>query len=119
MGKKGTHVPFEVPSLLNPTTGLTTPPGSTSPTLFEQWCGFFYVPREQITESAVRRDLRSLVLISRREKSDPTDVLSRMLCFFFKNQLRVSHVRQNVENLCSQKKKCGLTNFLCIVSTGA
>ena len=25
---------------------LTTPPGSTSPTLFEQWCGFFYVPQE-------------------------------------------------------------------------
>ena len=108
MGKKGTHVPFEVPSLLNPTTGLTTPPWSTSPTLFEQWCGFFYVPREQIIESAVRRDLRSLVLISRREKNDPTDFLSRMLCRFFNNQLRVSHVRQNVENLCSQKKNVGL-----------
>ena len=26
--------------------GLATPPGSTSPTLFEQWCGFFYVPKE-------------------------------------------------------------------------
>ena len=25
---------------------LATPPGSTSPTLFEQWCGFFYVPQE-------------------------------------------------------------------------
>ena len=25
---------------------LTTPPGSTPPTLFEQWCGFFYVPQE-------------------------------------------------------------------------
>ena len=25
---------------------LVTPPGSTSPTLFEQWCGFFYVSRE-------------------------------------------------------------------------
>ena len=24
----------------------TTRPGSTSPTLFEQWCGFFYVPQE-------------------------------------------------------------------------
>ena len=24
---------------------LTTTPGSTSPTLFEQWCGFFYVPQ--------------------------------------------------------------------------
>ena len=23
---------------------LATPPESTSPTLFEQWCGFFYVP---------------------------------------------------------------------------
>ena len=42
---------------------LTTPPGSTSPTLFEQWCGFFYVPQEQISESAMRRDLRFFVLI--------------------------------------------------------
>ena len=42
---------------------LTTSPGSTSPTLFEQWCGFFYVPQEQISESAVRRDLRFFVLI--------------------------------------------------------
>ena len=25
---------------------LTTTPGFTSPTLFEQWCGFFYVPQE-------------------------------------------------------------------------
>ena len=25
---------------------LTTTLGSTSPTLFEQWCGFFYVPQE-------------------------------------------------------------------------
>ena len=25
---------------------LTPTPGSTSPTLFEQWCGFFYVPQE-------------------------------------------------------------------------
>ena len=25
---------------------LTTPQWSMSPTLFEQWCGFFYVPRE-------------------------------------------------------------------------
>jgi len=42
---------------------LATPPGSTSPTLFEQLCGFFYVPQEQISESAVRRDLRFFVLI--------------------------------------------------------
>ena len=26
---------------------LATPPGSMSPTHFEQWCGFFYVPQEQ------------------------------------------------------------------------
>ena len=31
------------------------PPGSTSVVLFEQWCGFFYVPQEQISESAVKR----------------------------------------------------------------
>ena len=34
---------------------LATPPGSMTPTLFEQLCGFFYVPQEQISESAVRR----------------------------------------------------------------
>ena len=34
-----------------------------APTLFEQWCGFFYVPQEQISESAVRQDLRFFVLI--------------------------------------------------------
>ena len=33
------------------------------PTLFEQWCGFFYVPQEQISESAVRWDLRLFVHI--------------------------------------------------------
>ena len=33
----------------------------------------------------------------------PMGFLSRMLCRFFNNQLRVSQVRQNVENLCSQK----------------
>ena len=42
---------------------LATPPGSKSPALFEQWCGFFYVPHEQISESAVRRDLQFFVLI--------------------------------------------------------
>ena len=25
---------------------LATPPGSESPTLFEQWCRFFYIPQE-------------------------------------------------------------------------
>ena len=29
-----------------PMKGYTTPPGFTSPTLYEQQCGFFYVPRE-------------------------------------------------------------------------
>ena len=24
------------------------PPGSTSPTLFEKWCGLFYVPQEPV-----------------------------------------------------------------------
>ena len=33
------------------------------PTLFEQCCGFFYVPQEQISKSAERWDLRFLVLI--------------------------------------------------------
>ena len=49
---------------------LTTPPGSTSPTLFEQWCGFFYVPQEQISKRAVRRDLRFFVLTEKSRKSN-------------------------------------------------
>ena len=32
---------------------LATPLGSTSPILYEQWGGFFYVPHEQISQSAV------------------------------------------------------------------
>ena len=37
---------------------LATPLGSTSPTLFKQWCGFFYLPKKnQIGESAVRQEL--------------------------------------------------------------
>ena len=42
---------------------LTTPPGSMSPTLFKQWCRFFYVPQEQIRESAVRPDMQFFILI--------------------------------------------------------
>ena len=42
---------------------LTTPPGSTYLTLFEQWCRSFYVPQEQISEGAVRQDLRVFILI--------------------------------------------------------
>ena len=48
---------------------LTTPPGSTYPTLFEQWCRIFYVPQEQISESAVKRDLRFFSLYPRRLES--------------------------------------------------
>ena len=54
MCTNGTLVPCEVPSLA---------PGSTSRTFFEQWCGFFYVPQEQISVSAMRRELRFFVLI--------------------------------------------------------
>ena len=42
---------------------MATPPRSTSPTLFEQWCRFFYVQQEHISEIAVRRDLRFFVVI--------------------------------------------------------
>ena len=42
---------------------MATPPGSTSPILLEQWCGFFYVQQEQISKIAVRRDLQFFVLI--------------------------------------------------------
>ena len=41
--------------------GHTT--GSVSPTLFEQRCGFFNAYKNQISESAVRRDLWLFVLI--------------------------------------------------------
>ena len=47
----------------NPERLAPTPSESTSPTLFEQWCGFFYVQQEQISESVVRRDLQFFVLI--------------------------------------------------------
>ena len=36
---------------------LATPLGSTFPTLFEQWCGFFTSHKNQTSESAVRQDL--------------------------------------------------------------
>ena len=42
---------------------MATPPGSTSPILFQQCCGFFYVQQEQISEIAVRRDVQFFVLI--------------------------------------------------------
>ena len=50
LGRQHTKVP--VAAALSPTQDvndvwrLATPPGSTSSTLFEQWCGFFYVPQE-------------------------------------------------------------------------
>ena len=49
---------------------LATPPGSTSPTLFEHWWGFFYVPLNQTSVSAVRRDLRFFVLIGKVKRSE-------------------------------------------------
>ena len=42
---------------------MATPPGSTSPILFEQWRGFFCVQQEQISEIAERRGLRFFVII--------------------------------------------------------
>ena len=51
---------------------LTTPPGSTSPTLFKQWYTFFYVPQEPDMLSAVRRDLWLFILIREDyRKSNP------------------------------------------------
>ena len=40
--------------------GHTT--GVNDPTLFEKWCGFFYVPQNQISENDVRGDLGFFVL---------------------------------------------------------
>ena len=42
---------------------LVTPPGSTFPTLFEEWYGSFLSHKNQINESAVMWDLQFLVLI--------------------------------------------------------
>ena len=42
---------------------LVTPPGTTSPTLFEEWYGSFLSHKNQINESAVMWDLQFLVLI--------------------------------------------------------
>ena len=47
---------------------LTTQPGHTTRGyiplfFFEQWCGFFYIPQGQISESAVRQDLQFFFLI--------------------------------------------------------
>ena len=51
--------PYPIPQPVK--VGHTT--GVYNLSLFEQWCGFFYVPQEQISESAVRRDLQFFVLI--------------------------------------------------------
>ena len=64
---------------------LDTPPGSTSPTLFEQWCGFFYVPQEQISKSAVRRNLRFFVLI--REEWIRRMNMNALQTFFLANKI--------------------------------
>ena len=43
---------------------LTTPLRSRSPTLFEQCCGFFYVPQEPVIMlTAVRRNVQFFILI--------------------------------------------------------
>ena len=49
---------------------LTTTPGSTSPTLFEQWCGFFTSHKNQTSVSTVRRDLLFFVLIGKVKRSE-------------------------------------------------
>ena len=41
---------------------LATPPGFTFPTLFEQWCGFFYVQQEPDKWKCRERDLRFFVV---------------------------------------------------------
>ena len=49
---------------------LTTTLGSTSPTLFEQWCGFFTSHKNPTSVSAVRQDLRFFVLIRKVKRSE-------------------------------------------------
>ena len=41
-----THPADDVNDVMCDVCRLTTPSGFTSPTLFEQWCGIFYVPQE-------------------------------------------------------------------------
>ena len=52
---------------------LTTQPSHTTRVyiplfFFEQWCGFFYIPQEQISESAVGQDLRVFFFIQEDKK---------------------------------------------------
>ena len=54
---------------------LTTQPSHTTRVyiplfFFEQWCGFFYIPQEQISESAVGQDLRFFFFIQEDKKSN-------------------------------------------------
>ena len=49
---------------------LTTPPGPTSTTLFEQRCGFFYVPQEQDMCQCCETDLWFSSLSEKTRKSN-------------------------------------------------
>ena len=64
------HARGAIPTQSHNTWRLATPPGATTPSLFEWWCGFFFTPQEQINESAVRRDLRFLSLSEKTRKSN-------------------------------------------------
>ena len=49
---------------------VATQLGSMSPKLFEQWYGCFYIPQEQISESAVTWNLQFLSLSEKTRKSN-------------------------------------------------
>ena len=62
-------------------TAIKRTPEGGSPTLFEQWCGFFCVRpghKNQISESAVRWYLRLFVLIREDQNAKPfADVITK------------------------------------------
>ena len=71
MCTNGTQVPCKVPSLPNPTTckGWPHHRGLRPPLFSNRGVGSFYAPQEQISESAVRPDLRFFRPYPRRLES--------------------------------------------------
>ena len=79
--------------LFHPLQRLTTPPRSTSPTLFEQRCGFFYVPQEP-DEGQCCETGPTVFLPSISEKTSKSNRLQMLLMqrqhFLLSHNLRTS-----------------------------
>ena len=96
--EQDSQVPCKVPSLPNPTTRKGWPhPRGLRP--LHQQCGFFYFPQEQISKSAVRRDLRFFVLI---RECVLISLLSQADCrfvYFPHNNRCLLYLHKSIENL--------------------